>query len=132
MRHTYNKYDADLYGKYVDEYNVKTHMTRENKSVFQCPYKMSVQMSIISAIKTRGKSSRKPQAEETCKERVIGRDWMSEKGGLKQAKERRRSRRLETRVCVGLETLRRCDAPVNEEVEEPRGGRRDEEKRAGK
>ena len=42
-------------------------------------------MSIISAIKTHGKSSRKPQAEETCKERVIGRDWMSEKGGLKQA-----------------------------------------------
>ena len=80
IHETYNKYDADLYGKYVDEYNVKTHMTRENKSVFQCPYKMSVQMSIISAIKTRGKSSRKPQAEETCKERVIGRDWMSKKG----------------------------------------------------
>ena len=48
--------------------------------MFQCPYKLSVQMSIISAIKTRGKSSRKPQAEETCKERVIGRDWMSKKG----------------------------------------------------
>ena len=61
-------------------------MTRENKSVFQCPYKLSVQMSIISAIKTRGKSSRKPQTEETCKERVIGRDWMSKKGGLVQAK----------------------------------------------
>ena len=47
---------------------------------------MSVQMSKISAIKTRGKTSRKPQAEKTCKERVIGRDWMSEKGGLEQAK----------------------------------------------
>ena len=43
-------------------------------------------MSINSVIKTRGKSSRKPQAEETWKERIIGRDWMSEKGGLKQAK----------------------------------------------
>ena len=43
-------------------------------------------MPINSVIKTRGKSSRKPQAEETCKERVIGRDWMSEKGGLVQAK----------------------------------------------
>ena len=72
----------------IDEnsYNIKTHVTRENKSVFQCPYEMSVQMSLISAIKTRGKSSRKPQAEKTCKERVIGRDWMSEKGGLEQAK----------------------------------------------
>ena len=41
IHETYNKYDADLYGKYVDEYNIKTHMTRENKSVFQCPYEMS-------------------------------------------------------------------------------------------
>ena len=87
IHETYNKYDADLYGKYVDEYNVKTHMTRENKSVFQCPYKMSVQMSIISAIKTRGKSSRKPQAEETCKLGASNRTRLDErKGGLKQAK----------------------------------------------
>ena len=55
--------------------------------MFQCPYEMSVRMSINSVIKTRGKSSRKPQAKETLlKERLVGHDWMSEKGGLVQAK----------------------------------------------